>query len=573
MKIRIFTLFILMTSLNALAGFDRGNGGDVIYCDSRRIDPSTINDPEIRVEFLDAYEMKLLGLDFDLGGPELDVHAKLNYFLERLKEKHPEFEEIIRDDILSFFENAKFLDGIVLRDIPDSNHIAFPIGCEVAQAVIQAEPRSFLHKRFTVNNYFWNLMSADDQATLVIHEIIYKHALKWEHEDSTAVRLLTGLLVSGKFYKLSSKHLYEVTHKINLFFPIRVGSLVLSKIEELYPNGQIKQAELYGESEFELEGQRLLARGSVTFFPNGKVHFIGTSKSSFKYQDNTYPLGGAIWFYPSGKISFLFLSDEVFSLTLKGKTYEVRQSNTNPVVSRSVGDERFFALEFHENGTPKKIGLDGTLRTTLFEQDVELRHQLAFYPNGNYASVQTVDPVKVYLEKLKAEFMTNFNREIEFYDNGSLKKFTLGSSGGLISYQKSLLLFDSRDIELHMSGHLKSATLLNVNTDIFVAGDYFQFKKYGGDIEYYSDGKLKKAWLVSRGQEEVIHTIQGKKLYFRSGIELHQSSELRVKKGNYYVKEETPLKCSNGGEAILYPSVRDYNGLEFTKEGLLKNCR
>ncbi|MCM2321921.1 MAG: hypothetical protein NDJ90_01520, partial [Oligoflexia bacterium] len=127
------------------AGGDHGpgNGGDVVVC---RNAAGAIRS----VELLDLYEGRTRwGNVADLGGPGLSVPEKVSLLLTRLGNRLPALEKFYRDWYATFEQETLSLSGVQLVDIPDSEHIALPVGCAIEQIAIQKEPQFPREKRYT----------------------------------------------------------------------------------------------------------------------------------------------------------------------------------------------------------------------------------------------------------------------------------------------------------------------------------------------------------------------------------------------------------------------------------------
>lgn len=84
-----------------------------------------------------------------------------------------------------------------MPDIQDSLVRVFPRGCKIEQIAIQKEPAFPEDKRFTVSKDLWDLLDEDNKAGLVLHEIIYREALLYGHEDSVNARYVNSIWTSA----------------------------------------------------------------------------------------------------------------------------------------------------------------------------------------------------------------------------------------------------------------------------------------------------------------------------------------------------------------------------------------
>ena len=108
MKLKWCLLFVffLLGLPTVQAGFEHGNGGDVVYC---------YQEGGVSVEMLDLYEaVSRWGLTIDFGPPELSPLEKVNFVLDRLEAVDPYRAQEYRQRAGNFFTNALFLPGINL---------------------------------------------------------------------------------------------------------------------------------------------------------------------------------------------------------------------------------------------------------------------------------------------------------------------------------------------------------------------------------------------------------------------------------------------------------------------------
>lgn len=185
-----------------------GNGGDVLVCGNA-------------TQFYDLYEGRDRGLvPVSTQGKSFSI--SLNKILERLKKIDPirfelytksgsveakfisdmliaseRIEAGIQDEIIvsknlqvSRFKNA----GI--KDLSDEGMIALPDQCELHQLMIQNLKEDYLgfDQLFTVDLKKWSLLSPDDKAAAVMHELIYREAAKKKHQDSRYVRAINQMI-------------------------------------------------------------------------------------------------------------------------------------------------------------------------------------------------------------------------------------------------------------------------------------------------------------------------------------------------------------------------------------------
>jgi hypothetical protein len=71
-----------------------------------------------------------------------------------------------------------------------------PKNCELKQIAIQIRNPDLFDKRYVINQDLWNSLDTDNQAALVLHEIIYRMAIEQGASDSVGARLINSLIFS-----------------------------------------------------------------------------------------------------------------------------------------------------------------------------------------------------------------------------------------------------------------------------------------------------------------------------------------------------------------------------------------
>lgn len=181
-KIFYFLLAVLAVQ-SVQAGDKILNGGNVIVCGNN-------------VELLDYYEARLTGkkLQFD---PGLTTYKdKLNHLFERWKEVAPKRMKLYSEWLNEFESDAGIYPGIEIPEIQDTGTVAIPSGCKMIPAAFQRRDEDIFpgEKRYVINKDLWDLMDANQKAGLVLHELIYREAIKNVHETSLQTRYFNGFL-------------------------------------------------------------------------------------------------------------------------------------------------------------------------------------------------------------------------------------------------------------------------------------------------------------------------------------------------------------------------------------------
>jgi hypothetical protein len=292
-----------------------GNGGDVIVCKDTAGNITN-------VELLDFYEARALrNLTLDLGAPELSIDEKLDLVADRwdrLDQNRVTYE--VRYDVKRFTEEARFLSGVKLTDIPDSQHIAIPINCNVEQVAIQRLPEFPEDKFFTVSKDLWDRMDRSNQAGLILHEVLYKYFLENRTENTTlsssvAARYLTGYASSNRFSTMTLPDYFKLIERVKHFTSVLVdGSWFLVNYPVyMHPNGILAMGWLENEYRTYSTGSgycqtKIENAVTVTQYPSGKPEFVSTRpKENKPAQGEQITFGdGCAYTYGSVKDGFDF---------------------------------------------------------------------------------------------------------------------------------------------------------------------------------------------------------------------------------------------------------------------------
>lgn len=201
-KFSAFITLTLITGLVVAGPKVTGNGGDGVVCRN--------SDGSIRsVVLLDYYEeVELRSNPLSLS-PALTVEQNFSQIVSRMDAYNS--QQLLKQ-FATFVSEARFLSGIDLVDIPDSDHIVVPRNCKVEQMAIQTTPTDASPKRYTINKDLWDKLDTVGQAGLIAHELFYRTLLTNNYRedlDSVPVRYLNGILASNTFRKLSFKKSIE----------------------------------------------------------------------------------------------------------------------------------------------------------------------------------------------------------------------------------------------------------------------------------------------------------------------------------------------------------------------------
>lgn len=194
-----------LLSLFANAGTAVSGGGGAVYCGT--------NHP---AELFDFYEARVLrNIEIDLGAGD---HMQLvRNALQRIAKHDPERAYEYSDLADTFMQEAKFLPNVMLSEVPDVGNVALPVGCELRQVVIQAEPNFPGDPYYIVSKDLWDLMNESSKAGLILHEIIYREAIERGQKSSVNVRYFNSMIANKNFNQLSLANYAELINLIQFY--------------------------------------------------------------------------------------------------------------------------------------------------------------------------------------------------------------------------------------------------------------------------------------------------------------------------------------------------------------------
>lgn len=204
----------ITASFNARADFwlhrhTVGNGGDVIYCKHPESPP--------QVELLDLYEARTIrGIHADWGKGNRNVMSKVRHAIQHLEPLANGMKAQLWKWAQNFMDEALFLPDVVLRDVPDSGHVAIPAHCQIRQIAIQIEPQYPEDHRYIVDQDLWDRLGNDSKAGLILHEVLYRLALQWDHKNSITARYFNSYLFSGKISDFNPQEFFDYLRMIRI---------------------------------------------------------------------------------------------------------------------------------------------------------------------------------------------------------------------------------------------------------------------------------------------------------------------------------------------------------------------
>jgi hypothetical protein len=184
-----------------------GNGGEGVYCPGSG-----------EITLFDYYEANVLrGLQPNLGPIQNTYQQKLSLLLSRLAQFDPARAAIYRNRVNSFESESRFVTGADLTPIPDSNSPVIPRGCQIVQLAVQRPPTFPGEAYYLLDKEKWDLMSNDQRAGLVFHEIIYREALGVGATDSSGARYLNSTIASDSLSGMKNSEYLNILLKLNFW--------------------------------------------------------------------------------------------------------------------------------------------------------------------------------------------------------------------------------------------------------------------------------------------------------------------------------------------------------------------
>lgn len=176
-----------------------GGGGKGVVCDGRD-----------EVQVLDFFEARVDGdLTIDLGDADLEPAAKVELALTRLARLDPQRSQRYRD-ILWLFNNGQQIVPAAISPVDDSGDAVIPDDCRLVQmAMHYSVGINSVDSIWFIDAEFWNRLTNDDKAGLILHEIIYYDALRHGHETSLYARDLVAIVSSTAMETMTAAALHQ----------------------------------------------------------------------------------------------------------------------------------------------------------------------------------------------------------------------------------------------------------------------------------------------------------------------------------------------------------------------------
>ncbi len=508
----------------AFAGGSVGNGGDGIVCRSG-------TKPE--VETLDLYEARTMrGITAELGGPQLSWRDKLDIALTRL-EKIDHFRAAhYQDRLNTFLSEASFIPGIKLIDIPDSQQVILPSQCTIEQVAIQKPPQFPGDAYYVVNKDLWDLMSTDNQAALVLHEIVYREAIEFGHQNSISARYFNSLVLSNRFDKIALNDYIHLLYRLPfgtatvrgveaaLFVPTSGGGLNFSESleDQFNPNVLPESLYVYRDSRLQVSSNWLNVAGNsqISFFSNGNVKSAAVVLGQWSQNQNTYFLSGNTKFFDNGRLDAIHLAQpQIVSLPKRSASLSV-ESGSGVTFFASNGDIK--EIDHVRDGSIQQNGITYT----------NLYGAISFYESQiiNYLSTKTSVAVTTPWLSLQTLPQT----PIFFYPNGEYNSMTVQTGKAHLANQKPGQFFNLAPKETLVLNPNKSVNTLRVTQgDLELDGIQYSLVSVSTEIQINGAGvvlslsmangeftlKQQAISLSTRGKMDYVLTTSGNRTFYK----------------------------------------------------------
>ena len=199
LKIMSLGLFVssAMVSLVAEAGPGSTGGGVGFTCDGGKT-----------VAMVDGYEALTHGHPILLGPSAASFQDKVSFALNRLKTIAPVRSQILTTFVADMYRNNVEWTSGALVNQSDFSGIDIPLGCQPLQIAFQRDDISvgLGERRYVFQVDLFNKMSSDDQAVLVLHEIVYRDLMGGRSPTGEHARLVTEELFSDLLNDITYGH-------------------------------------------------------------------------------------------------------------------------------------------------------------------------------------------------------------------------------------------------------------------------------------------------------------------------------------------------------------------------------
>ncbi|WP_413557337.1 hypothetical protein [Bdellovibrio sp. HCB209] len=190
-----------------------GNAGNVVVCQD-----------EVK-GFYDRFELDLrYGWSWDMEkldvpnttGKSDEVFLAEKY-LKRIEKLNPMLHARLAEYLVTFENEVTFVKGYLPNVLDDAGVVVLPHkDCSLELLIVQ-KPVQFPKKSlYTINEFYWNKLNAQDRAVAILHEIIYRVALTRGKapRSSEGIRLLNEVILSNEVAKMTEDDFAALTRLV-----------------------------------------------------------------------------------------------------------------------------------------------------------------------------------------------------------------------------------------------------------------------------------------------------------------------------------------------------------------------
>lgn len=233
MKQMTTLLFLLFSTSFAFAqgGSGVGNGGKGVACYGIVGEKKQM----IRVQVLDFWELRNEAhLQVNLGPAKMPYLDKIRMLIQRVARVDPSFANDLTRRLDYFLTSHEIQNRVRIKNIDDTKALVTPKGdCSQFQIAVQKKViDEFFDKKFQIDMDAWKLMSEDDRAGLVFHEIFYWSEIERGADDSLGVRRMVGILASEAGTRLTLAQYLSVLKNYTRREGYEFNQLSLSLLEK-----------------------------------------------------------------------------------------------------------------------------------------------------------------------------------------------------------------------------------------------------------------------------------------------------------------------------------------------------
>ena len=189
LRLKLMAVLLLSFSNSAQAqdhdgpgGHTGEGGGGAIVCRNER--KKIIGTPEM----FDRWEARTIYKKPIPTQEGKNYVEKVKKMIERFKFLSPYRHQLYGKWFETFDQEKTVIAGGSFKIIKDALYIGIPKGCAYEQVAIQRKPELPGEFRYSINGDLWDRMDDDGKAALVFHELIYREAMIYGHENSRYVR-------------------------------------------------------------------------------------------------------------------------------------------------------------------------------------------------------------------------------------------------------------------------------------------------------------------------------------------------------------------------------------------------